>query len=84
MNRSRLGMIVTICSAALAWLITVPDRIFATVLAAWPKLAAMPRLVASGPTFAFDGPADASIDPALAHDQRHEAGLARLGAVRHS
>jgi len=36
------------------------------------------------PALALDGPGDSrSISPWLAHDQKHEAGLARLGTVRH-
>lgn len=36
-----------------------------------------------GPALAYDGPSDSAIEPSLMHRQRHEAGLSRLGTVRH-
>lgn len=85
MSRSRLGIISAMLSCALLWVIALPARAISWVLDSFPFLAD-PRPLADlfgRPTLALAGPSDHSIDSALANDQRHEAGLARLGAVRH-
>lgn len=83
---SLVGLLV----AAIHFLIALPARAltFAVDLFDSVILAADPRAIADlfrlddTPAYALDGPGR-YVDPALLTDQKHEAGLARLGTVRH-
>lgn len=83
MRRSRLTLLcLSICAAIVA----IPHAIASAVGRAadylfnlLPTLAASPRLLAAGPTLAFDIPGVAA-DPALLNSLRHEAGMRRLHA----
>lgn len=78
-----ISLALAVCSAlvalpgrAIAFAYALVDRMFATDPR--PMLAGFGTDAAIAPSGSWR-----SIDPALANDQRHEAGLARLGAVRH-
>jgi hypothetical protein len=90
----RLSRFSLICSAILTALIVWPARAldrardFAVDLFGRFPVLVDTRAITDlfrlrGPALAYDGPPDLAIDPALANDQKHESGLARLGTVRH-
>ena len=89
MARSRFSVLVSLACLAVSYVVAIPARAVAFVydLVGSFVLATNPRAVADllrivdAPALAFAG--DVPIDAALANDQRHEAGLARLGTVRH-
>ncbi len=60
----------------------VRDFIDTIFLAVDPR-AVLELLRTDDRSLAFAGASNTAIDPALAFEQRHEAGLATLGAVRH-
>lgn len=90
MARSRFGLfaLASLCLAAIA---ALPGRalgfvrdVFDTVVLATNPTAVADLFRSNDSGTVFAGPAGSSIDPALANDQRHEAGLSRLGSVRHT
>lgn len=83
-GRSRI-IIAALCVAAVSFIAAIPARAIAFVRDLFVGLVdPRPfRALFETPQLALDGPAGRSISPALANDQKHEAGLARLGAVRH-
>lgn len=88
MARSRffhISLISAVLASAVLWVFEFPVRAISWVLERLPFLADPCPLadLFGRPTLALVGPPDCSIAPALAHEQRHEAGLARLGTVRH-
>lgn len=90
MARSRFPLFA-FAFAAISFLVALPGRAvaFAVDLIDTFVLATDPARVADflrarSPALAFAGPSDTTIDAALANDQRHEAGLSRLGTVRHT
>lgn len=80
------GLIIAACLAIAAPMaafaeraVAFVDRLFAfDAVAAVRRLVGVPALAVEG----FGGFRD-QVEPSLLHRQRHEAGLARLGAVRH-
>lgn len=89
-QRFRFPALISLCLAAISWVAILPQRaislavdfIDAFVLTTDPR--AVSDLLAGGhQPFAYAGPSGDQVSAALAHEQRHEAGLARLGAVRH-
>lgn len=89
MALARLYRLPIFCAAlvvaAASFIAAIPARAIAFVRDLFVGLTdARPfRDLFETPALALDGPAGRSISPWLAHDQKHEAGLARLGAVRH-
>lgn len=88
MVRSRYSALVCLAISALAFVVALPERArdlfvgFIDWLAPVVDVRPFVDFLRTGePTLAYAG--QTPIDPALAHDQKHEAGLARLGAVRH-
>ena len=89
MAMPRFGRITALCAvlcvAAVGYIAAIPIRAIAFVRDLFVGLTDVRpfRDLFEVPQLVLDGPAGRSISPALAHDQKHEAGLARLGAVRH-
>lgn len=88
MRHSRFSLIACLTIACMAIAATARSAVaFARDFIKTILLAVDPRAVAdlfrSDDQMAFNGPASTPIGSTLARDQRHEAGLARLGAVRH-
>lgn len=82
MRLSRFAILINLAAVAVTWLVTLPARAISYVVGFLPTLAEPVRLV-DEPAFALDSPAPRDIEPSLYHRNRHEAGLRRLGAVRH-
>lgn len=83
-GRNRI-LAIALCVAAVSFLAAIPAAVIGFVRDLFVGLTdARPfRDLFETPQLALVGPAGRSISPWLAHDQKHEAGLARLGAVRH-
>lgn len=82
----RLAVVcAALCVAATSFIAAIPRHAIAFVRDLFVGLTdARPfRELFETPPLVLVGPAGRSVSPALAHDQKHEAGLARLGAVRH-
>lgn len=82
-----LAGLFSLACLAINWMAAIPDRLVSWTLDVLayvfrPEPFALDRLFGS-PALVPAGPPGRSIDPALANLQRHEAGLARLGTVRH-
>lgn len=87
MSRSRIGALLALAIAAVSSLIVAPARaVIAFIdrsLGYIPLIAEAPRFRDAAPALALEGFGGFTLDPSLLQRQRHEAGLARLGAVRH-
>lgn len=84
--RRTLSLITVSLAAAIAWVIILPARAVDWALARLPILFDPRPLrdLVEGPDLLLHSPAGPEISPALYQRNRHEAGLARLGAVRHT
>lgn len=79
-----LRFAIVVCAAAVA----LPARAIATAVDLFSDAFAFVdssvlRSLFDEPTLALEGPRLGPIEPSLLQRQRHEAGLARLGSVRH-
>lgn len=79
---------IAIVALAVSWMAALPTRAFDAVgrfVLLLPDFRVINFLadLTRGPALALDGPAGQPIDSASWHRNRHEAGLARLGTVRH-
>jgi len=81
-----VSIAATLVVAATSFLAALPARTVAFVRDLFVGLVdARPfRDLFEAPRLALDGPAGHPIDAALYQRNRHEAGLAKLGAVRHT
>lgn len=87
MSRSRFSIIVSLCMAAVSWALILPARAGRIACDFFASIWTDPRpflTLNDGPALAFQLPGGDQISPSLYQRNRHEAGIARLGSVRHT
>lgn len=85
MIRSRFNILISLATCAILWAVSLPVRAIEFVASLVPLLTDPRPLGDFGqPALALNSPAPRDIDPSLYHENRHEAGLARLASVRHT